>query len=77
MIIFEDNLNKYIEDSEWYNMQFLEWNLKGWNKHKKIYEKKNYKRTEKIAEAEKQVRLSQNQINKIKILMGLLQNSEN
>lgn len=77
MIIFENNLTKYVNDTEWYNMHFLCYNLKGWIKHLEVYEKKNYKRQEKIKEKEKQIALATDQIHKIKILIELLENSKN
>ena len=50
MIIFENNLSKYINDPEWYDMKFLCLQLKGWIGHLECYEKKDYKRKEKIDE---------------------------
>jgi hypothetical protein len=72
MIIFENDLTKYINDTEWYDMKFLCMNLKGWIKHLEVYEKRNYKRAEKIKEKEKQIKLASEQINKINILINLL-----
>ena len=72
MIIFENNLSKYINDPEWYDMKFLCLQLKGWIGHLECYEKKNYIRKEKIDEKNKQINLASEQINKIRILINLL-----
>ena len=72
MIIFEDNLTKYINDKDWYDLKFLNYNLKGWNRHLQLYEKKIYKTPAKNAEKDKQIRLSKDQINKINLIMDLL-----
>jgi len=43
MIVFEEDLSKYINDTEFYDKKYLEFNRKGW---KSLYDstiKKNYK----------------------------------
>ena len=77
MIIFENNLSKYIENDDWYDMKFLCLQLKGWIGHLECYEKKDYKRKEKIEEKKKQLRLATDQINKIRILIGILHEKNN
>ena len=46
--------------------------IKGWIGHLECYEKKDYKRKEKIDEKNKQINLASEQINKIRILINLL-----
>lgn len=50
MIVFESDLTKYIKDQEFYNLEFLNYNKKGWTSFYKSYDRKNPKRPDKIQE---------------------------
>ena len=77
MIVFENDLTKYINDQEWYNLEFLLFEKKCWMRFYNSYEKKNYKTPNKIEEKYKQMDMATNQIELINTLIDLLENTQN
>lgn len=47
MIVLPDDLTKYLNDQEFYDKTYLNWNLKGWRSLYNSLLKKNYKTLKK------------------------------
>ena len=69
MILFQDDLTKYQNDKEWYNLEYLCIHLECWKKHFNYYAKKNYKREDRKKEQIKRMDIAIRQINIIQYLI--------
>ncbi len=70
MIVFTaEDLEKYQNNKDWYNLEYLTHNIKCWQKHLKYYSNKNYKRKDKIELQMEQMDKALYQINFIQNLI--------
>ena len=69
MIVFQDDLTKYLNDKEFYNLEYLTYNKKCWDRHFKYYAKKNYKRKDRLDHQLEQMDKSVHQMGLIQYLI--------
>lgn len=72
MIVFEDDLTKYLNDQEFYNLEYLLWNKKGWTKLYNSLLKKQYKTLKKQNSQIETLKKCVEQIDKINQLINAL-----
>lgn len=70
MIVFQDDLTKYINDKDFYNIDYLNYNKNGWKSLYNFYNKKNYKTQKKNEYKFKMIEKALKQIYKIEYLIN-------
>jgi hypothetical protein len=70
--IFSEDLTKYINEKNFYNLSYLKSCKEDWISHYNYYIKKKCKNEDRINHREKRLNLSLEQINRIKYLIDLL-----
>jgi hypothetical protein len=69
MIVFQDDLTKYKNDKEFYNIDYLNYNKKGWKSLYNFYSKKHYKTQKKNEYKFEMIEKALKQIYKIEYLI--------
>ena len=72
MIIFEDDLTKYRNDKEFYNLEYLEFQKSQWKKHYNYLLSKNFRSIKKIEFQSQQLTKARKQLDIIQNLIQLL-----